>query len=85
MQVLICYDVSSNKLRASLVKYLEKFAVRVQYSVFKGELTERKIVEINDYVTKLLADDTYRFNIYKIWDSCNAEVEPQLPKSYIIF
>lgn len=29
MQVVICYDVSDNKLRYKLVKYLEKIAIRV--------------------------------------------------------
>lgn len=29
MQVIICYDVSDNKLRYKLVKHLEKIAVRV--------------------------------------------------------
>ena len=33
MEVIICYDISDNKLRYKLVKYLERFAIRVQYSI----------------------------------------------------
>ena len=42
MKVLICYDIKSNKLRRKLVKYLERIAVRIQYSVFISDLTKKK-------------------------------------------
>ena len=33
MKVIICYDISNDKLRYMLVRKLKKFLVRVQYSV----------------------------------------------------
>lgn len=34
MRYLICYDISDDKTRDNVVNYLERFAWRVQYSVF---------------------------------------------------
>ena len=34
MQYLISYDISDTKIRNKVVKYLESFCYRVQYSVF---------------------------------------------------
>ena len=41
-EYLVCYDISDEKRLAKLAKYLEKFALRVQYSVFlyKADNTE---------------------------------------------
>ena len=41
MRYLICYDISDDKVRRSVVKYLEQRAWRVQYSVFSCEMTEQ--------------------------------------------
>lgn len=42
MRYLICYDIPDDKTRDNIVKYLERFAWRVQYSVFSCRLeTER--------------------------------------------
>lgn len=84
MQVIICYDVSSNKLRTKLVNYLEKFSVRVQYSVFKANLSDQKIEEVLAYSKRLLREDDYKFNIYKIWESCNKEDDVKLPSHYLV-
>ena len=56
MNVIICYDVSDNKLRYRLVKYLEKIAVRVQFSVFKADLNKNEILRLDNYAKKLLND-----------------------------
>lgn len=40
MRGIISYDISNDKRRRQVVKRLQKCAVRVQYSVFEGELSE---------------------------------------------
>lgn len=40
MRYLISYDVADNRRRYRVVKRLKRCAVRLQYSVFEGELTE---------------------------------------------
>ncbi|GBD34779.1 CRISPR-associated endoribonuclease Cas2 [bacterium HR35] len=38
MRYIISYDISENKIRNRLVRILEKYGERVQYSVFEFEL-----------------------------------------------
>ena len=38
VRYLICYDISDDKTRENIVNYLERFAWRVQYSVFSCRL-----------------------------------------------
>lgn len=39
--IIITYDISNNKLRTQFSKYLEKYGVRVQFSVFEIENSKR--------------------------------------------
>ena len=43
MKFLICYDIPETKLRNKVVKYLQKFSYRLQYSVFLGEGNKRDL------------------------------------------
>lgn len=38
MRYLICYDIPEDDLRDKIVRYLEAFAYRLQYSVFQCSL-----------------------------------------------
>ena len=42
MRCLVSYDIADNGRRRRVVKRLERCAVRVQYSVFIGDLSERE-------------------------------------------
>lgn len=53
MLVIICYDIPKNKIRSRLVKYLERIAVRIQYSVFIGDLERGQISELKNYASDL--------------------------------
>jgi CRISPR-associated protein Cas2 len=46
MRYLIAYDIPSNRWRNRLVKILEAFGERIQYSVFECELTEAGVAEL---------------------------------------
>lgn len=39
MRAIISYDISSDKRRRKVVKRLKRCAMRVQFSVFEGDLT----------------------------------------------
>lgn len=43
MRYIISYDISDNQLRNRLVRILEKYGERVQYSVFEAELTKDQL------------------------------------------
>ena len=42
MRYLICYDIPDDKVRDNIVNYLERFAWRVQYSVFNCRLDKAR-------------------------------------------
>lgn len=46
MRYLIVYDIPSDRWRNRLVRILEAFGERVQFSVFECELTEAGIMEM---------------------------------------
>ena len=59
MQYLISYDISDTKIRNKVVKYLESFCYRVQYSVFLCSHVRVRIETIikltgNDMTKRLL-------------------------------
>ena len=39
--IIITYDISDNKLRAQFSKFLEKYGVRVQFSVYEIQNSKR--------------------------------------------
>lgn len=39
--IIITYDISNNKLRTQFSKFLEKYGVRVQFSVYEIENSKR--------------------------------------------
>ena len=85
MEVIICYDISDNKLRYKLVKYLERFAIRVQYSVFMANVNEKDIAIINRFVDKLLCKGTKgSLQIFRTIEECGAERSKKLPPKYIV-
>lgn len=71
MRYVICYDVSENKIRYRLAKYLEKLAYRIQGSVFMCELDSIQILAVKHTVEKMLKGaDNPSFVICPLCDSC---------------
>ena len=85
MQVIICYDVSDNKLRYKLVKYLEKIAIRVQLSVFKAELKPAEIFKLDKYAKKLLHNGAKgNVLIYQVEQEFTRSEQNFLPEAFIV-
>ena len=84
MNVIICYDVSDNKLRYRLVKYLEKIAVRVQFSVFKADLNKNEILRLDNYAKKLLNDGKEgNMLIYAVDNELSGNQRVYLPERFV--
>ena len=43
---LVCYDITSDRVRNKIVRTLEGYGRRVQYSVFECDLTEKRYQEL---------------------------------------
>lgn len=84
VDVIICYDVSDNKLRYRLVKYLEKIAVRVQFSVFKANINKQEILRLNNFAKKLLKNGKEgNMLIYEVVNELSGNERVYLPEQYV--
>lgn len=84
MHVIICYDVSDNKLRYRLVKYLEKIAVRVQFSVFKANINKREILKLDNFAKKLLNNGKDgNMLMYEVENELSGNEQVYLPERFV--
>ena len=84
MNVIICYDVSDNKLRYRLVKYLDKIAVRVQFSVFKADLNKNEILRLDNFAKKLLNNGKDgNMLIYAVDNELSGNERVYLPERFV--
>ena len=69
MYVIIVYDVSVERV-AKVCNYLRRYLVRVQNSVFEGELTDRQFADIEYGLKKIIKkdEDSVRFYVIRSQD-----------------
>lgn len=75
MRYVISYDIESDKIRRKLAKLLEGYGVRIQYSVFECNLTDKRFQKLYKEVFKLTAeksDGSVRF--YSICKNCEDKI-----------
>lgn len=70
MHVVLCYDVVNDSRRARLLRKLKGFLPHVQKSVFEGELTDPRVVQLREMVLQVInpTEDTVR--IYTLCARC---------------
>jgi len=66
MFYVISYDVSDDKKRRKLAKYLESYGVRVQYSVFETELNDTQVSKMIRGIQSRIDKSTDTVRIYAI-------------------
>ena len=65
---LICYDIKDNKRLARFARKIEKFAIRIEYSVFFApNFSKEDMAEIAIEINKLLEDED-DVRIYEVED-----------------
>ena len=91
MRYLISYDISDTKTRNKVVKYLESFCYRVQYSVFLCVHAQVKVETIAKKLEILTrCDETKRLLIVSISDTaktpiwCNETIPLEADKILIV-
>ncbi len=73
--VVISYDITDNRRRIRVMKTLEGYGTRVQYSVFEAWLTRRQLLELRERLLQILQpkEDSVRFyflnraDVQRIW------------------
>ena len=56
MKYLICYDITEDAIRGKMVRYLEAFAYRLQYSVFNCNLNSKNAAEVWQDLLEIVAE-----------------------------
>ena len=71
--VLVSYDISDDKKRARFSKYIKQFGVRLQYSVYQIENSERILqnimADLNNRFLKTF-DESDSVYIFRLTPSC---------------
>jgi CRISPR-associated protein Cas2 len=62
--VVVSYDIPSNRRRLKVMKTLEGFGTRVQYSVFECNLKPREVDDLQKRLKKLISDDEDSIRFY---------------------
>ena len=62
--LIVSYDIASNRRRLKVMKTLEGFGTRVQYSVFECNLKPREIDDLRKRLKKLIVDDEDSIRFY---------------------
>ena len=76
---LVLFDISNPKKYRMLVKLLKQYCVRIQKSVFEGQLKSAQIRELVYSIDRLMAAERYydpndNIRVYKIAGNCNLTV-----------
>ena len=75
MRYVISYDIESDRTRRKLAKLLEGYGVRIQYSVFECNLTDKRFQKLYKEVFQLTSgksDGSVRF--YSICKNCEDKI-----------
>lgn len=66
MKFVICYDIANNKRLQKVSKFLEKRAIRVQYSIFEMEGDKKIIKEIMKDLEDLIDKEQDRIYVFQL-------------------
>jgi CRISPR-associated protein Cas2 len=76
MRYLVCYDIENDKKRTRLVKILEKYGERVQFSVFEIQLPPSLLKTLRKKLAaEKILEKTDSLLIYPLCDTCYPKVE----------
>jgi len=76
MRHLICYDIEDDKVRARLVKLLEAYGVRSQYSVFEFNLSKARWADLKlNLKEKGFMDGSISLVIYPLSEEIYERIE----------
>jgi CRISPR-associated protein Cas2 len=77
MIALVAYDVSDNRVRGRLHRFLKEFGIRTQKSVFECELEEAGLCRIRAHVAENLDPATDSFVIVLLCRRCHGKARIQ--------
>ncbi len=75
LKYIICYDIKEDRIRSSVVKYLENHAFRIQFSVFSCKCSSKEIRAIWKELLHLTANaDNPLLMIIPVCKDCDKDI-----------
>lgn len=74
MIVLVTYDISDNRTRGRLHKFLKEFGLNTQRSVFECDLDGKGLARLVAVARGLIDADTDSVRFYRLCASCQRKV-----------
>ena len=71
--VLVIYDITDTKKRLKMVKCLEKYAIRVQWSCFEGLLTPDQCRKLESEACGIIDEKTDSLRVYVMHDAARVK------------
>lgn len=71
---VIAYDVADNIRRARIVKVIERYGIRVNYSVFECMLTDSQFKTLKDKISKLMHSSEDSIIYYPLCKECYSKI-----------
>jgi len=71
---VIAYDISDDKRRSQIVKILEKYGVRVNFSVFECMLTASQQSKVQKLLKEKMEEREDRIIIYPVCVNCFTKI-----------
>lgn len=71
---VIAYDITDDLRRSRLVRVLEKFGVRVNYSVFECMLTDIQLCKLREKLDKLILPSEDSIIYYPLCLACYSKI-----------
>jgi CRISPR-associated protein Cas2 len=72
--VIIAYDVADGRRRYQICKALERYGMRIQYSVFELSITRKELYELVDHLNGLIDNAVDRILVVQLCGGCHATV-----------
>jgi CRISPR-associated protein Cas2 len=73
--MVVSYDIVDDRKRARLARLLKGYLLRVQKSVFEGEVEERRLEELRQRVKKIVDLEVDSVRFYTLCQRCRLSVE----------
>ena len=73
-RVIIAYDVADDRRRYHLCKALERYGMRIQYSVFELSLKPKDLHKLVDHLTGLIDNTEDRLLVMQLCGGCRRSV-----------
>ena len=72
--VVVSYDVANNRRRAKAAKVLRAYGERVQKSVFDCRLDEKRLLELEERLRKVIDESADSVRFYRLCSACERNV-----------